>query len=69
MTKREAGSLGGNSTVARYGKDYMQELGRKGAEKFWELYRLVPASISGWLIVNRETGEVKGRSGWTGREV
>lgn len=57
--KAAAGRAGGLSTVAKYGPDYMKEIGRRGAKVFHARYRLTPAGVNDFAIVNRETGEVK----------
>lgn len=58
MTKKQAGSLGGTSTVKRYGKAYMQSIGKKGADAFHKKYRLSPIGLANYAIVNRETNEI-----------
>lgn len=67
MTKAEAGRLGGLPTAQKYGSSYMSEIGRKGAAITWARYRLVPAGVSGWLIVNRQTDEARPWNGRIGR--
>jgi hypothetical protein len=57
--KRRSGQLGGRATVARYGREHMSRIGRRGAQVFWQRYRLLPAGLSGWAIVERETGKVR----------
>lgn len=60
MTKQEAGQLGGLSTFRKYGKKYMRQIGKKGAQAFWQKYHLVPVGTANFAIVNRETGVVIG---------
>ena len=62
--KQRAGALGGAATMARHGRDHMARIGRKGAEAFWKRYTVQPAGVSGWAIVERETGQVKARTGY-----
>lgn len=57
--KRRAGSLGGRATVARYGPDYMREIGKRGAATLWARYALLPWQVAAWAIVDRETNQVK----------
>ncbi len=58
-TNRTAGALGGRATVARHGRQHMQEIGRRGATVTWSRYHLAPLGQSGWAMVNRQTNEVK----------
>ncbi len=58
-TKKTAGQLGGLATLARYGREYMREIGRRGARTTWQRYRLLPLGTSDFALVNRATGEVK----------
>ncbi|NOH00622.1 MAG: hypothetical protein HND47_00930 [Chloroflexi bacterium] len=57
--KREAGRLGGLATVKKHGVDHMRSIGVKGAHVFHSRYRLTPVGTSQFVIVHRETGEVK----------
>ncbi len=57
-TKQSAGSLGGRATLARYGREHMQAIGRHGAAAFWQRYHLAPAGTSGFAIVSRETNRI-----------
>lgn len=66
MNKSEAGRLGGLATARKHGSQHMQTIGRRGAQKFWELYTLKPAGTSGWLIVNRQTNQIIGQNNWKG---
>ena len=40
-----------------YGQNCFREWGRKGAEKFWEKYVLIPKGINSFAIVEKETGK------------
>ena len=62
MNKAQAGSIGGQATVKKYGKSYMKQLARKGAEAFHKKYRLSKLGTSDFAIVNRETGEPTGKT-------
>lgn len=53
MSKREAGRLGGMATFAKHGREYMQEIGKRGAMKFHETYSLKPYGQYQWAIVRR----------------
>jgi hypothetical protein len=57
--RREAGSKGGQETVKRYGRHYMQRLGQWGAHRTHAIYRLDPVDLNDFAMVNRETGEIK----------
>jgi hypothetical protein len=57
LTKKQAGQLGGRATFARYGRTYMQAIGRKGAATFWQRYTLYPMRQNDFAIVRRDTGE------------
>jgi general stress protein YciG len=56
--RRQAGRLGGLATVARYGKEHMAAIGRKGAAAFWAKYTLFPMQLNDFAIVRRDTGEI-----------
>lgn len=60
MSKSEAGRLGGLATVAKFGRNYMRELGRKGAAEFWRKYSLKPYGQYQWAIVRREDNVIIG---------
>ncbi len=55
---REIGRRGGLATVQRYGREYMREIGRRGAAVTWQRYDLQPVGVSGWAMVERESGKV-----------
>jgi general stress protein YciG len=59
MTKQQAGSKGGRATVARHGREHMQQIGKRGAAVTWQRYHLSPIGQSGWAMVSRDTNEVK----------
>lgn len=59
MTKKQAGQIGGRATVAKHGREHMQQIGRRGAESTWTRYHLSPVGQSGWAMVDRRTNEVK----------
>ena len=52
-----AGSKGGQATVKRHGKEYMAEIGRRGAQKFHDTYRLEPVYLNDFAIRHRKTGK------------
>lgn len=58
-TKRSAGSLGGLATLRKHGRQYMRDIGKRGASVTWERYELRPAGISDFAMIDRQTGEVK----------
>lgn len=62
--RKAAGSRGGRATVAKYGRPYMAEIGRRGAEALYRRYNLVPNGVAGWALVDRETNQVK--AAWQG---
>lgn len=57
--RRQAGRLGGLATVAKYGRDHMRTIGKRGAAELYRRYTLAPAGVSGWALVDRITGKVK----------
>jgi hypothetical protein len=36
----------------------MQRIGKRGAAKFWKLYRFAPVGLYDFAVVKRETNEV-----------
>ena len=58
MTKSEAGRKGGRATVQKYGRSYMREIGRKGAETFWRRYRVLPVGVSQYGLVEKDSGKL-----------
>lgn len=59
ITKAQAGRLGGLATVAKHGPAHMAAIGRRGAAALWARYDLAPAGLTGWALIERETGAVK----------
>ncbi len=59
MTKKEAGSIGGKSTVKKYGVEYMRSIGKRGALIFYQRYELTPVNLNQFAIVERATGKIK----------
>jgi len=62
MTKSEAGRKGGKSTVKKYGREYMKNLAKRGAEAFHKKYKLSKLGTSDFAIINRETGIPTGKT-------
>lgn len=62
MTKAEAGAIGGKTTLAKYGRGYMANLAKRGAQAFHAKYKLVKLQTSDFAIVNRETGQPTGKT-------
>ena len=62
MSKKQAGSLGGRSTVRKYGKAYMAMLASLGARAFHRKYKLTPVGQNDFLIVDRESGEINSKT-------
>jgi len=58
-TKQQAGSKGGRETVRKYGREYMQQIGKAGARATWTRYSLKPISTGGYAMVNRQTNTIK----------
>ncbi len=54
MTKQQAGRLGGLATVQKHGRDYMVEIGKRGAKALWERYHLLPYQTSKYILVRKE---------------
>ena len=59
MTKAECGALGGKATVARYGPEYMAQIGKRGAATLWKRYNLRPYQLSKYALVDRQSGEIR----------
>jgi len=62
------GKNGGLAVLAKYGKAYFAELGRKGGIATAKKYQLVPVRQNTFAMVERETGKVKciiGADQWT----
>ena len=56
--KVEAGRKGGRTTAAKYGSDYMTELGKLGAEALYKKYRWMPYKIGQYALVEIQTGNL-----------
>lgn len=52
------GQAGGLAVYAKYGSDHMREIGKKGAETFWNKYTLQPIGINEFAIVDRKTNQI-----------
>ena len=59
MTKQQAGSKGGRATVARHGREHMQQIGRRGAAVTHSRYSIKPVGQTQYAYVSRETNRVK----------
>ena len=59
MTRKEAGALGGRKTFERFGRDYMRQIGARGAETLWRRYRLTPFQLNKFALIDRESGELR----------
>lgn len=59
MNKKDAGKLGGQATAAKYGREHMRAIGRRGAAVTRERYTLKPAGVSDFAMIDRKTGQVK----------
>lgn len=49
----------GKALVNKYGVEYMQTIGRKGAKVFHDRYYVQPYGIKGWVIVGRKDNKIK----------
>ena len=47
MTVAEAGRKGGRTTVARYGREHYEEIGKKGGSKVREAFKAMQAASKG----------------------
>ena len=56
--KQKAGSKGGDTTVAKYGREYMARIGRDGGLRTKQLYYYQPAGTAGWFMRRREDDEL-----------
>lgn len=57
-TKSECGRLGGLVILEKYGREYLRELGRKGAVALHKKYNLVPNGTSDFVLVDRQTNKI-----------
>lgn len=58
MTKAESGRLGGKATVKKHGKDYMSEIGARGAKSTWDKYSMQPIGLNQFAMVNKTTNQI-----------
>lgn len=58
MTKQQAGRLGGIATVKKHGKNHMRSIGKKGAQRFHELYQLHPVGQMDFAVVRRSDNTI-----------
>lgn len=57
-TKQTAGRIGGRATVARHGREHMQQIGKRGAAVTWTRYQLSPVGLTEYAMVERSTGKI-----------
>ncbi len=62
LSKKEAGSLGGQRTVKKHGETYMHNLAIRGADAFHKAYKLEKLGTSDFAIVERATGKPTGKT-------
>jgi hypothetical protein len=66
MNKQEAGSKGGQATVAKYGHGHMAKIGKAGATVTWTRYTMKPINQSQYAMVDRVTNVIVAVIGvWT----
>jgi molybdenum-dependent DNA-binding transcriptional regulator ModE len=53
------GQAGGRAVVAKYGREYMIELGKVGAQVTHTKYKLEKWGLNDFAMVDRETGQIK----------
>ncbi len=58
MNRKQAGSKGGRATVAKHGREHMQEIGKRGAAATWARYFLAPWGTSRYAMVERKTFKI-----------
>ena len=58
MTKSEAGKLGGQATLRRYGKSHFSNIGKKGGESTWKKYSLQPFGVNRFAMVDKVTNKI-----------
>lgn len=51
-------SLGGKALFNKYGREYMSEIGKRGAQAFYRKYKLVPYGTNQFAIVDRSTERI-----------
>lgn len=59
--KVEAGSIGGRTTLKKYGREHFSRLGKWGAHVMHARYRLEPMGQSDFVLVDRRTNQPKAR--------
>ena len=57
--KQKAGQIGGRVTVAKHGREHMQQIGKRGAVVTWTRYYLAPIGQFQYAMVERATGKIK----------
>lgn len=57
--KQQAGQRGGRATVAKHGREHMQNIGKRGASVTWTRYYLAPVNESQYAMVDRQTKIIK----------
>ena len=57
--KQKAGQKGGRATLAKHGREYMQQIGRCGASVTWTRYYLAPIGQYQYAMVEKTTGKIK----------
>jgi hypothetical protein len=67
MNKKQAGQIGGRTTFARHGEQHMSKIGARGAAVTWQRYFLSAIGGTGWVMVNRQTNELKAVINFAGR--
>lgn len=68
MSMADRARLGGQAVAKKYGSDYMASIGRRGAESFWQKYKIAPLGTAGWAIICRATNQIVGRNNYKGLE-
>lgn len=58
MSKREAGALGGKALVAKYGREHMSLIGKRGYAVTRSRYDLVPYGATAWAFVTKDTRQI-----------
>jgi len=56
--KVKRGSAGGKAVYMKYGREYMQKIGRKGYQVMHQRYDLIPYGTCDFAIVSKETGKI-----------
>ena len=58
-TKQSAGQIGGRATVAKHGRQHMQQIGKEGARVTWERHSMKPINQSQYAMVRRSDGKIR----------